>query len=102
MEDKINDMAHMTEPSKAPHKAGPQGMSHPAVARKRWADMSPGQRTGTIVLAAVECAILVLALLDLRRRPAIEIRGSKLIWVLATFVQPFGPIAYFIFGRKRR
>jgi hypothetical protein len=40
-------------------------------------------------------------LLDLRRRPSTQIRGSKRLWAAAAFVNFVGPLAYFSFGRRR-
>jgi hypothetical protein len=40
---------------------------------------------------------------DLKRRPASEVRGPKWIWIPAvTVINSFGcaPLAYFIFGRR--
>jgi Phospholipase_D-nuclease N-terminal len=41
------------------------------------------------------------ALLDLRRRPSEQVRGSKRLWAVATLVNFVGPLAYFAFGRRR-
>jgi len=51
-----------------------------------------------------EGVLKVAALTDLARRPASEVRGSKLRWALAvTLVNSVGavPIAYFVRGRRR-
>jgi hypothetical protein len=40
------------------------------------------------------------ALRDLARRRPEEVRGPKAAWILAFVVQPIGPIAYFIVGRR--
>jgi hypothetical protein len=53
-----------------------------------------------VVVGAVELVLTSLAVADLRRRPADEIRGPKALWLLASFVQPVGPIAYFVLGRR--
>jgi hypothetical protein len=45
-------------------------------------------------------ALAAWALWDIRHRPADKIKGSKRWWTLAALVQPVGPIAYFVFGRK--
>ena len=59
----------------------------------------------TVVLAsAVEGALKVVALIDLVRRPASEIRGSKVRWAAAvTLVNSLGavPIAYLAWGRRK-
>ncbi|MEU1384900.1 MULTISPECIES: PLDc N-terminal domain-containing protein [unclassified Nonomuraea] len=41
------------------------------------------------------------AAVDLWRRPQREIHGWKGVWWLGIFVQPFGPIAYLAYGRRR-
>jgi hypothetical protein len=42
-----------------------------------------------------------VALVDIYRRPAGEIRGRKGVWVATAFVNYVGPISYFLFGRRR-
>jgi hypothetical protein len=69
--------------------------------KKSWSEMTPSQRVWVVVGAIVQMALLGTALYDLNRRPAAEIRGSKRLWGSAVFVNFFGPIAYFLFGRKR-
>jgi hypothetical protein len=52
--------------------------------------------------AAVETVLTGWALRDLKRRPAASVRGPKAAWVASFVVQPFGPVAYAIFGRGPR
>jgi len=68
---------------------------------RRWSQLSSGQRVAIIVLASVELALTTAALVDLLRRPATEVRGPKLLWGVAVFVQPIGPISYLTLGRRR-
>lgn len=68
--------------------------------KKRWQDLSPWQRLSGILLAIIQVSLLVAALTDIRQRPAEQIRGRKLWWVMAAFVNYIGPISYFLFGRK--
>jgi len=49
---------------------------------------------------AVEVALSAFALADLARRPASQVRGSKLLWAATCFVQPVGPISYLMHGRR--
>jgi hypothetical protein len=54
--------------------------------------------------ASFEGALKIAALVDLRRRPASQVRGSKWAWALAVFfVNSLGtvPLAYFVKGRRR-
>jgi phospholipase D-like protein len=52
--------------------------------------------------ALAEMAVTGTALRDLLRRPAREVRGSKLLWGLGLFVQPIGSPLYLLVGRRRR
>ncbi len=67
---------------------------------KRWEDLSAAQRRLVIAVGAVTSLLQALMLWDLWRRPAEGIRGSKRAWVLASFVRPFGQIAYVVWGRR--
>jgi hypothetical protein len=69
--------------------------------KKHWKDLSSGQRRGIVAAGIVQVALMLAALLDIRRRPAAEIRGPKGAWVAAAFVNTIGPLAYFVFGRRR-
>ena len=68
--------------------------------KTRWSDLSSRQRGVIVVGAIAELVITTLALRDLTRRPASQVRGSKVLWVLTFCVQPFGPILYFVAGRR--
>jgi hypothetical protein len=72
-----------------------------AAQKKRWSELSPSQRAGIITLGAVEVVLTVAAVRDLRKRPAAQVRGPKPLWGLACSVQPFGPVAYLVLGRRR-
>jgi hypothetical protein len=69
--------------------------------KKSWKELPPAARIGTIVIGAAQLAFLTAAQRDLSRRPAEQIRGSKMFWRLATLVNFIGPGCYFAFGRKR-
>jgi hypothetical protein len=51
-----------------------------------------------VVAGAVEVVLTTVALRDLARRPAAQVRGPKPLWLLACVVQPVGPIAYLTVG----
>jgi hypothetical protein len=73
-------------------------------ARKQWSDLSERTRKLIIVAAVAEGSLKVAALVDIKRRPASQIRGRKWIWAAAVvIVNSFGaaPLSYFIFGRRR-
>ena len=72
---------------------------------RQWGDLSPRTRRLIIAGAAVETSLKAVALVDLKRRAASEIRGSKWMWVPAlTVLNSAGvaPLAYFLWGRRRR
>ena len=68
---------------------------------KRWGDLSSTQRKAVVLSGVVQLGLLAAALADIYRRPAEEIRGDKRLWAAAAFVNFFGPISYFLFGRRR-
>ena len=68
---------------------------------KQWQDLTDRQKRGIVLLGAIQMTLLVAALLDIRRRPADAINGSKRLWTAVVFINGIGPIAYFVFGRKR-
>ena len=73
------------------------------MARKRWSDLDPKRREAIKLVAAFELGLKVAALLDLVRRPARDVRGSKGWWAAAiVIVNSAGavPIAYFLRGRR--
>jgi hypothetical protein len=49
----------------------------------------------------LQLLLAAATLLDLRRRPSDQVRGSKKLWAGAAFVNFAGPLAYFMFGRRR-
>ena len=68
---------------------------------KQWQDLTAAQKRGIVLLGALQLTLLAAALIDIRRRPADAINGSKRLWTIILFVNFIGPIAYFLFGRKR-
>lgn len=68
---------------------------------RRWSDLSPRAKALLVLGSVVELVLTSIALRDLRRRPAAQVRGPKFVWGLMSFVQPFGPIAYLLLGRRR-
>lgn len=54
-----------------------------------------------MVAGLVNLVLLAAALRDLRQRTEEEINGNKRVWYGVVFVRFIGPVAYFIFGRKR-
>jgi phospholipase D-like protein len=74
------------------------------MATRKWSDLSTGNRRLLVGAAVVEGVLKVAALVDMARRPADQIRGSKWVWApTVLLVNAFGgaPLAYFAFGRRR-
>jgi hypothetical protein len=74
------------------------------MAAKKWSELSGRNRRLLIAAAVVEAGLKTAALIDIKQRPASQIRGSKWIWAPAVVViNSFGgaPLAYFVFGRRR-
>lgn len=72
--------------------------------RKKWGDLSGRSRRLLIAAAVAEGALRVGALIDLKRRPASQIRGRKWVWAtVLTIVSSAGllPVSYFVFGRRK-
>lgn len=73
------------------------------MARRRWRELSENTRRLIVAVGAIEAVLKVAALVDLKRRPAAQVQGSKRAWALAViFVNSAGvvPISYFRFGRR--
>ena len=49
----------------------------------------------------INLALMIWMIWDIRHRSDEEINGKRRLWMMAAFVPQIGPIAYFIFGRKR-
>ena len=74
-------------------------------ARKQWSDLSERNRKLLIAAGVVEGCLKIAALIDIKRRPASQIRGPKWLWaVVVSVVSSAGlvPISYFVLGRKRK
>jgi hypothetical protein len=70
------------------------------MAKKRWADLSAGQRIAVIILGTIQMGLLVSALWDLAHRTSEEVRGDRRMWAGLVFINWVGPLAYFTIGRR--
>lgn len=68
--------------------------------KKQWRDLNRLERTAIIAGGAVELVLTGAALRDLVRSD--RVRGPKPLWALSFVVQPFGPVAYLLLGRRDR
>jgi len=69
--------------------------------RRSWHDLSRSQKRLTVIAGAAEVVLTTIAARDLAARPASGVRGPKALWVPFFAVQPFGPVAYLLIGRRR-
>ncbi len=73
--------------------------------RDRWNDLSPARRGAVVAVGVVDASLRAWALVDLRNRPAEQVKGPKALWALAlTVVSSAGllPGAYLLVGRRHR
>ncbi|HOT56439.1 MAG TPA: hypothetical protein PL014_04785 [Ornithinibacter sp.] len=67
--------------------------------------MSPTSRALVTTVAVVDAGLRAWALVDLRNRPADQVKGPKAVWGLAlSVVSSAGvlPAAYLVLGRRPR
>ncbi|MGV9827476.1 MULTISPECIES: PLDc N-terminal domain-containing protein [unclassified Gordonia (in: high G+C Gram-positive bacteria)] len=69
--------------------------------KKRFSQLPARSRAVIIFGAVLQFGLQALALRDLKRRPAGQVRGPKKAWVAASFVNFIGPIAYLALGRRQ-
>jgi hypothetical protein len=69
--------------------------------KKQWSEMSPTQKGLIVAGGTVELVLTTWAAIDLIKRPGEQVRGPKLLWAPALIVQPVGPIAYLVIGRRK-
>ena len=70
---------------------------------RRWSDLDERTRKLLITVAVADAALRVAALIDIKRRPASQIRGEKRAGVaVVALVNSAGviPVSYFLFGRR--
>ena len=69
---------------------------------RSWSDLSDRSKTAILVLGSVQLSLAVTAWINLFRRPAHQVRGSKVVWAAVIAVTFVGPAAYFRLGRLNR
>jgi hypothetical protein len=70
-----------------------------ARSKKRFSEYSPAQRFWIAALGAVSLGLVAAAERDIQRRPADQVRGSKLPWRLLC-LNAIGAASYFRWGRR--
>jgi hypothetical protein len=74
-------------------------------ARRHWSDLGERNRKMLLAAAVAEGILKIAALIDIKRRPASQIRGRKWMWAAVVAVANSAgaaPISYFVFGRRRQ
>jgi hypothetical protein len=74
------------------------------VMAKRWSDLSDRSRKLIIAAGIGEAILKTAVIVDIRHRPASQIRGSKRMWIVAAVLvnsAGIGSLSYFAFGRRR-
>jgi hypothetical protein len=72
--------------------------------KRKWSDLSERTRKLIIATAVAESILKAAALIDLKRRPASQVRGPKWLWAsVVAVVNSAGivPVSYFVFGRRQ-
>lgn len=69
--------------------------------KRRWSELSTGQRALVLGLATVQVSMSVSAWTDLASRPARQVSGSKGKWAAVIAVNFIGPALYFRRGIRR-
>jgi hypothetical protein len=69
--------------------------------RKNWGELTSGQKLSAAVAILIQLLLLTAAQVDITRRPAEQIKGSKKLWRAVVFINYIGPLAYFVLGIKR-
>jgi hypothetical protein len=65
-----------------------------------WSDLSDRKRTTLLVAMSIQLSLALTAWIDLARRPAAEVNGSKTRWAAIIGVNFIGPVNYFRWGRR--
>ena len=68
---------------------------------KRWDDFSEEQRGLVILAGVVQVGLALFAQGNLIGSPREQVRGPKWLWFFGNFINFFGPIAFFLFGRRK-
>ncbi|MET1043516.1 MAG: PLD nuclease N-terminal domain-containing protein [Microbacteriaceae bacterium] len=69
--------------------------------KMRWDEMSSSQQTGVLVTGSIQLALAATAWIDLAKRPSDQVNGPKALWAAIIAINFVGPIAWFIWGRRR-
>jgi len=66
------------------------------------APKKPARKPQPGIGGLINLALMIWMIWDIRHRSDAELNDKRKLWMVAAFVTPFGPIAYFIYMRRRR
>jgi hypothetical protein len=72
-----------------------------ALSDRSWGSLPATTRRLLVVGGVIEFGFKLAALRDIYLRADEEIRGNKWVWVAAQAINTFGPLSYFMFGRRK-
>jgi len=70
------------------------------MARKKWTELTGGQKAAVVLLGSLQLSLAATAWSDLARRPARQVNGRKGVWAAVIAVNWVGPLAYLRWGRR--
>lgn len=70
------------------------------MAKKKWKDLTDGQRAGLLTLISIQLSLAATAWADLAARPASKVNGAKSKWAAIIAINFIGPVLYFTRGRR--
>jgi hypothetical protein len=94
---RVDDVAHAEEKRRSEEETP---MSQSRRKLRYWSELTASEKRIVIISSLLQMSLLVAALNDILRRPPSQINGKKWVWLLVSFINFFGPISYFLFGRK--
>lgn len=71
--------------------------------KKKWSELNPKARKAIVALGSIDAALRTAALIDLKRRSADQVNGSKRLWAAGlTMINSAGvlPVVYYLRGRR--
>jgi hypothetical protein len=70
------------------------------VQKRRWKDLTAGQRAVVLTLGAIQLLLAASAWTDLARRPPDQVNGTKGVWAAIIAVNWIGPLAWYRWGKR--
>jgi hypothetical protein len=68
--------------------------------QQKWSELTSRQQATVLAVGAIEAVLTIWAARDLAARDRDAVRGPKPLWGALLLVQPVGPVAYLVVGRR--